>query len=74
MQTSFYILILANRKTMLGIVFIHNLIRGEIESPDLVNQLIFSVPFRLIRNYITLILNHCRCNYDLHEPFLSIMF
>jgi len=35
----------------------------------MVSQLNFSVPCRLTRNYIPLILNHCKSNFDLHEPF-----
>jgi len=54
---------------MLGIVFIYNVIRGEIGSTDLVSLLNFPEPCRLARNYIPLILNHCIFNYDLHEPF-----
>jgi len=54
---------------MFGTVFICKLIRGEVESPDLVRRLNFSVPRRFTRNYIPLILNHCRSNYELHVPY-----
>jgi len=47
-------------------VFTYNLIRSEIDSRDMVSQLNFSVP---CRKYISLILNHCKSNYDLHKPF-----
>ena len=60
---------LANRRTMLGVVFINNLINGDIDSDDLVSRLHFSVPCRLTRNYIPLTLPSCRSNYALHEPF-----
>jgi len=60
---------LANRRTMLGTVFICKLIRGDVESPDLIRRLNFSVPSRFTRNYIPLILNHCRSNYELHDPY-----
>lgn len=60
---------LANRRTMLGTVFICKLIRGDVESPDLISRLNFSVPSRVTRNYIPLILNHCRSNYELHDPY-----
>jgi len=42
---------LANRRTMLGTVFIYNLTRGEIDSPDLVSQRNLSVPCGLTSNY-----------------------
>lgn len=35
---------LANRRTVLGVVFMNNLIQGDIESVDLVSQLNFAVP------------------------------
>jgi len=60
---------LANRRTMLGTVFICKLIRGDVESPDLISRLNFSVPSRFTRNYIPLILNQCRSNYELHVPY-----
>jgi len=65
---------LANRRLVLGTVSIYNLTRGKIDSSDLVSQLNFSVPRRLTRNYIHLVLNHCRSNYDLHEPFRVLFF
>jgi len=55
---------LANRRMMLRTVFIYNHIRGEIDSPDLVSQINFSVPCRLTRYYIPLFLNYFRSNYD----------
>jgi len=54
---------------MLGTVFICKLIRGDVESPDLISRLDFSVPSRFIRIYIPLIFNHCRSNYELHDPY-----
>jgi len=42
---------LANCRTMLGTVFICKLIRGEVESPDLVSRPNFSVPSKFTRNY-----------------------
>jgi len=53
---------------MLGTVFICKLIRGDVESPDLISRLNFSVTSRFTRNYIPLILNQCRSNYELHDP------
>jgi len=53
---------------MLGITFIRNLIHGDVESPELLGRLHFNVPNRFTRNYISLILNHCKSNYAVHEP------
>jgi len=36
---------------MLGTIFMQNLIRGDIDSIELVNRLTFNVPVRLTRNY-----------------------
>jgi len=35
---------------MLGTIFMNNLIRGDIDSVDLVYHLTFNVPVRLMRN------------------------
>jgi len=43
---------------MLGTVFICKLIRADVESPA-----------RFTRNNKPLILNHCRSNYELHDPY-----
>lgn len=48
---------------MLGKVFICKLIRCEVDGPDLFCRLNISVPRRFTRNYIPLILNHCRFSY-----------
>jgi len=37
--------------TMLGPIFMQNLIRGDIDSVELINRLTFNVPVRLTRNY-----------------------
>jgi len=63
---------LANRRTMLGTVFICQYIRGDVESPDLISRLNFSVPSRFTKNYIPLILIHCRSNYELHDPYRDL--
>jgi len=36
---------------MLGTIFMNNLIRGDIDSVNLVSRLTFNVPVRLMRNY-----------------------
>jgi len=42
---------LVNRRTMLGTIFMQNLIRGDIDSVENVSRLTFNVPVRLTRNY-----------------------
>jgi len=54
--------LLANRRTMLGITLIRNLIHVDVESPELLGRLHFNVPHRFARNYIPLVLNHCITN------------
>jgi len=36
---------LVNRRTMLGTIFMQNLIRGDVDSVELVNRLTFNVSF-----------------------------
>jgi len=60
---------LANHRTMLGTIFMQNLIRGDIDSVELVSCLSFNVPVRLTRNYYPLNLPRCTSNFCLHEPF-----
>jgi len=45
---------------MLGTIFMNNLVRGDIDSVDLVSRLTFNVPVRLMRNY-----------YPINLPILS---
>ena len=61
---------LSNRRIMLGIIFMCKLIGGDIDSTELMSQLNFSVPRRVVsRNFIPISLPICRSNYALHEPF-----
>jgi len=60
---------LSNRRTLLGTMFIRNLIHGEVEIPELLSRLHLNVPNRFTRYYIPLVLNHCRSNNDMYEPF-----
>jgi len=46
---------LANRRTMLGITFIRNLIHGDVENPELVGRRHFNVPNRFTRNLYSLL-------------------
>jgi len=54
---------------MLGTVFMNNLIRGDIDSVDLVSRLTFNVSVRLTRNYYPINLPRCSSNFSQHEPF-----
>jgi len=54
---------------MLGTIFMNNLIRGDIDSVDLVRRLSFNVPVRLMRNYYPINLPRCPSNFSQHEPF-----
>jgi len=64
---------LVNRRTMPGTIFMQNLIRGDIDSVELVNRLTFNVSARLTRNYNPLNLPQCTSNFCLHEPFCVII-
>jgi len=52
---------------MLGSIFINNLIRGDIDSVDLLSRQTFNVPVRLMRNYYPI--NLPRCSSNLSQPF-----
>jgi len=54
---------------MLGTIFMNNIIRGDIDSVDLVRRLTFNVPVRLMRNYNPINLPRCSSNFSQHEPF-----
>jgi len=60
---------LVSRRIMLGTIFMNNLIRGDIDSVDLVSRLTFNVPVRLMRNYHPINLPRCSSNFSQHEPF-----
>jgi len=60
---------LVNRRTMLGTIFMQNLIRGDVDSAELVSHQTFNIPARLTRNYYPLNLSRCTSNFCLHEPF-----
>jgi len=54
---------------MLGTIFMNHLIRGGIDSVDLVSRLTFNVPVRLTRNYYPINFPRCSPNFSQHEPF-----
>jgi len=60
---------LVNSGTMLGTIFMPNLIRGDIDSVELVSRLTFNVPVRLTRTYYPLNLPRCTSNFCMHESF-----
>jgi len=60
---------LVNRRTMLGTIFMNNLIRGGIYFVYLVSRLTFNVPIRLMQNYNSINLTGCSSNFSQHEPF-----
>jgi len=53
---------------MLGTIFINNLLRGDIDSVDLVSRLTCNVLVRLIRNYYPINLPLCSSYFSQHEP------
>jgi len=55
---------LVSRRIMLGTIFMNNLIRGDIDSVDLVSRLSFNVPVRLMRNYHPINLPRCSSNFS----------
>jgi hypothetical protein len=60
---------LTNRRIMLGVTFLFKLIKHDIDSPTLLNQINFCIPSRVTRNFVPLSLNLCFNNYSLHDPF-----
>jgi len=60
---------LVSRRIKLGTIFMNNLIRGDIDSVDLVSRLTFNVPVRLMRNYHPINLPRCSSNFSQYEPF-----
>jgi len=50
---------LVSRRITLGTIFMNNLIRGDIDSIDLVSRLSFNDPVRLMRNYHPINLPRC---------------
>jgi len=54
---------------MLGTIFMNNLIRGDIDSEDLVSRLTFNVPVRLMRNYYLSTCQWGSSNFSQHKPF-----
>jgi len=58
-----------SHRIMLGTIFMNNLIRGDIDSVDLVSRLTFNVPVRLMRGYHPINLPRCSSNFSQHEPF-----
>ena len=54
---------------MLGVMFLYNLIYGNIDSQHLLTRLNFNIPSRRTRNFRPLLLSHCSSTYAQHDPF-----
>lgn len=63
---------LERRRTMLDICFMVKLINGEINSPYLISNLKFNVPFRVSRNFVPLNLPAIKCNYEELNPIFKL--
>jgi len=57
------------RRKCHGVMFLHKLINGDVDSPFLLSSLNWNVPCRTVRHFCPLSLPICRCNYALHDPF-----
>lgn len=60
---------LRKRRTIASILFLTNLIKGNIDSPYLLNLITFNIPHRTSRYFLPIRLTFCRTNYELHNPF-----
>lgn len=63
---------LERRRTMLDICFMVKLINGEINSPYLISNLKFNVPFRVSRNFVPLNLPAIKFNYEELNPIFKL--
>ena len=59
---------LLNRRTMLGIVFVNNLINGNVDSCYLLKNISFNVPTRVSRYFMPLKVDFFRSNFLCNEP------
>lgn len=60
---------LERRRTVLGVCFVFNLVKGDIDSEFLLCNLNFSIPARFSRHYRPLSLDFYRTNYGCNFPF-----
>jgi len=60
---------LNHRRKCHGVMFLHRLINGDVDSPFLLSFLNWNVPCRTVRRFRPLSLPICRSNYALHDPF-----
>jgi len=58
---------------MLSTIFMNNLIRGDIDSVDLVGGLTSNVPVRLMRNYYPINLPRCPSTFSHMNPFVFFL-
>jgi hypothetical protein len=59
---------LMNRRLMLGVVFLNNLLNGNVDTSYLLSCIKLNVPIRVSRNFLTLKVDFCRYNYLCNEP------
>jgi len=60
---------LNHRSKCHGVMFLHKLINGDVDSPFFLRSLNWNVPCRTVRRFRPLSLPICRSNYALHDPF-----
>lgn len=63
---------LERRRTMLDICFMVKLINGEVNSPYLISNLKFNVPFRASRNFVPFNLPATKFNYEELNPIFKL--
>ena len=63
---------LESRRTMLGISFIHNVLKGEISSHNLLSMLNQNIPRRHLRNFELLHISTRKTNYACFDPFRTM--
>ena len=60
---------LERRRAVLGVCFVFNLIKGDIDSDVLLHKLNFNIPARYSRHYRPFSLDFYRTNYGCNFPF-----
>lgn len=65
---------LKSRRTMLNVSFVFNIIKGDICSGFLINEISFNVPQRTSRNFIPLLVKVYRANYADADPLRRMCY
>ncbi|XP_070067647.1 uncharacterized protein [Drosophila takahashii] len=60
---------LKDRRTCHGVMFLHKLITGLVNSSYLLGQIRLSIPVRSTRHFRPIALDICKTNFELHDPF-----